>query len=205
MEVIDVFRTENTQKIKKIAQKFVDKLKTLPATGKYMDEISAVKIIDEWHEEDMMGCYTPATKEIFLVADAFLKRVKEEDLEKNICYVIIHELGHKVADKLSPINRDYDAVKKNKAYYKEELRADSFAKAVVKKYFSEIKGMLELATERVNYILKRFKNFSEKHYDYFNNSYTCDYTIKSSSNWRDWNYTTTSNSTSWNSNLILAC
>lgn len=209
MEVVDVFKTERTIKIKEIAQKFVDKLIALPATSKYMDEITSINVIDEFPRERVMGFFKPITREIFIVAKGFFEEMEEDEIESEVGYVIMHELGHRVADKLSPINNGYDSYKKNKEYYKEELRADSFAKMIAKKYFGEVKGIVKVATERFEYILKMFKDLGRNYIEKYSSGYKW-VNISSSDYYEDY-YSNNSYSWSYNgfavstSNLALAC
>ena len=94
-------------------------------------------------------------------------------------YVLLHEFAHHVAYKLAGLDNEYDSVKMNKAYWKEEIRADALAIMLMKKFFNadgKFAGVIKEAKKRLDYMVRKFKGKSANwQMDYY-------YTI----NWATW-------------------
>jgi len=203
------------EKSEMMERKLTTILKRLSSIPKFSNSIKEIHSVEFRNSENdyTYGMYTPYYRRISI----FVNNIKS--LEHAI-FVFIHECSHHICNDIKPLDRSYDSEKQNGAFLKEEIRADSLAIALIKKYFSESYNLLEIVKEvkvRIHTMYKLMKNiirgWKNRDYDYkWTTSTTWKWNItwntgeSSSNGWKAISPTSSSNSRTctWSS-IALAC
>lgn len=141
--VANVVGNEWSKEIEVAINETLHKLKTVPKFGKYLDTLDKITIERSILKEDAntLGVYRPHLKNIALFINGI------ESIPQAI-YVFIHECSHHICEEyLGGLDRDYNSNRPNAAYFREEIRADSLAVALLKKYFNQNNLFQEIIKE----------------------------------------------------------
>ena len=213
-QFLDFVSTEKSTMMKK---ELITILKRLSSISKFSNSVREIHSVEFRNSENdyTYGMYTPYYRRIILYVNNI------NSLEHSI-FVFIHECSHHICNDIKPLDRSYNSEKQNEAFFKEEIRADSLAIALIKKYFSESYNLLEIVKEvklRIQTMHKLMKDiirgWKNRDYDYkWTTSTTWKWNItwnpgeSSSNGWKAITPTSSSNSNTrtckWSS-IALAC
>jgi hypothetical protein len=144
------------------AQSLADAIKTacerlegVTSMAAFYKSLRAIIIDDtdgDGRTKETLGYYTPYLGTMRLYA----RRLKSVEVA---IYVFLHEFSHHVAHKRTGLDPSYCSKSQNKAFCKEELRADSLALALLKKYFDNeaFKEAIKMVKNRIKAIKRLFK------------------------------------------------
>jgi hypothetical protein len=160
---------------KKLQQYLNEKLElVIEKFPKILEHIgeSKIYILDEYPfaGRKPLGYYNTQLKTINVLGS-------ECDHELYALHTLFHEIGHCVIDKRKGISRDYNSVNQNPSYFREEIRAESYALQIFSKYldFKEIRDYL---FRSIKYLYKGLKDSIRKErnrvpsYSYYGYSWT---------------------------------
>lgn len=222
-----MFRTNNQQYIqyegtntwsrqlqKYLNDKLVTVVKLHPKLAKHI-EGRTIQILDEFKGNNVAGFFHRLDETINIVAGNI-------DSRSVALHVLFHEIGHSVVFYRQGISKDYDPVEKNPAYYREEIKADSYALEIFTKYLHhwQLRDYLEDSIKRLYQGLKGAIYKQKRRYSYYDfgsgftitaSSGTHSYvSISGSSNNVTWtgSYSwsvSTSSTTYWSGSVSFAC
>lgn len=191
-EILNIIGDDWSNEVTNAVEKTITKLTEIPKMKKHIPFLQSIIVLtnpyDKGNEQYTLGSYTQQG-----VIKIYANKIKSIP---QAIYVLLHEFSHHVAFKLAGLDSAYDSVKMNKAYFKEEIRADALAIMLMKKFFNTdgtFTAVIKEAKKRLDYMIQKFKGKPvnrEINYQYLNH-----WTIE----WDGWNDT----KRDW-SNLALA-
>ncbi len=138
-QFLDFVGNETSKVMAKKLKTILERLSSIPKFSNSIKEIHSVEFRNS-ENDYTYGMYTPYYRRISI----FVNNIKS--LEHAI-FVFIHECSHHICNNIKPLDRSYDSEKQNKAYLKEEIRADSLTIALIKKHFSDTYNLFEVVKE----------------------------------------------------------
>lgn len=135
-------------------QHVCDVLTSLPAFYDFHQSMKQIIIAQSGTDtrKGVLGSYLPYKQQITLFGDRI------ESIPEAV-YVFLHEFCHHVAEMKTGSDPDYCAISQNKAYAKEELRADCLALALIRKHFDEnvFSKVIKMAKQRIKQMQRIFR------------------------------------------------
>jgi hypothetical protein len=108
-----------------------------------------IRIIEEFKDKRVLGFYSPNDGSINIVGDT------NETLISAV-HTLFHEIGHRVVDKRIGIARDYNSHTQNPSYFREEIKAESYALQIFTKYLPD-KLVCEYVVKSIKYLYDGLK------------------------------------------------
>jgi hypothetical protein len=126
----DRLRTkELTQNLTKVLE---DLQIRFPKFAQHLKKLKAIHVYDDFTNTDFsktaMGVYRCGFNDIHIASN------KAYTYELAI-YTLFHEIGHHLVDIKMGIDQYYNPTTKNRAYFKEEIRAEKYALFIIDKFF----------------------------------------------------------------------
>ncbi|WP_336769648.1 hypothetical protein [Bacillus bombysepticus] len=112
----------------------MDRLMDFPQLKQYVGDLLSIEILENEETDTVAGSYSQGWKRIKLY-------INQLETDAMFVYVFLHEFAHHVVHMRVGLDQEYDSVKQNRAFIKEELRAESLARVLAKKLFSDVKDM----------------------------------------------------------------
>lgn len=136
VKIKDYVMSEKSKQCILLLEDTLDRLMDFPQLKQYVGDLLSIEFFENDETDTVAGRYTPARSVIKLY-------INQLENDATFVYVFLHEFAHHVVHMRVGLDPKYDSVKQNRAFVKEELRAESLARVLAKKLFSDVKDMAE--------------------------------------------------------------
>lgn len=156
--------TEYAKELKDFIKQFI---KINCDNEKLLEGINGIFIRNEdLKRTNTLGMYNKFYKTIILLSKHINK------FQSNPIFVLLHEMGHHHVEITEGIDREYDAENENKAYYREEIKANKFALKILEEmnalFDNKYKNLIRQVKLLINYLKDRLNGVKGFYFIYDN-------------------------------------
>lgn len=120
-------------------------------------EGNEIFINESFTDSETLGFFRRLDKTITIISGNTTSRLQA-------LHTLFHEIGHSVQDKRKGLDLNYDSIRKNSAYWREEIKAESYALQIFMR-FLDVGNVIECAKESIRYFYEGLKEAKKKsHY-----------------------------------------